>query len=237
MIPFIGTALGSLAVFFMKNSPSDSLSARTETFAAGIMVAASVYSLLIPSFELSADMGKLAFIPPLSGLIAGSFLIPLCEKAGALLKLRVRDGAVLTAAVVIHNIPEGMAVGAALASFLAGGCSSASALALSTGIAVQNVPEGAVISFPAAANGKKKGTAAVTGVLSGAAEPIAGALTLAASDIVLKILPFTLSFAAGAMLYAVFAEMLPGAYQKDKSKVPATAFIAGFSLMMVLDSI
>ena len=247
LIPFIGTTLGSACVFFMKKSLSDMVQRSLAGFAAGVMVAASIWSLLIPAIEQSAAMGTFAFFPALLGfwlgvlfLLALDHLIPHLHVGSEQAegpKSRLARTTMMVLAVTLHNIPEGMAVGVMYAGFLAGSTqiTAASALALSIGIAIQNFPEGAIISMPLRAEGQRKGNAFLGGVLSGVVEPIGAVLTIIATQFIVPALPYLLSFAAGAMLYVVVEELIPEMSQGQHSNLGTVFFAAGFSIMMVLD--
>ncbi len=247
MIPFLGTALGAACVFFMKGGMHDTLQRALTGFAAGVMTAASVWSLLLPAFEQSADMGKWSFIPAVIGfwggilfLLALDHMIPHLhrnrEKAEGP-KSRLRRTTMLVMAVTLHNIPEGMAIGAVYAGYLAGNVqiTAMGALALSLGIAIQNFPEGAIISMPLKAEGMRKSKAFFSGLLSGIVEPAGAFLTILAAGMILPALPYLLSFAAGAMIYVVVEELIPEMSQGRHSNIGTLFFAAGFSLMMVLD--
>lgn len=247
LIPFLGTMLGAACVFFMKRSLSSSIQRALTGFAAGIMTAASVWSLLIPAMEQCASMGKLAFLPAAVGFLVGIFfllgldhLIPhlhmnSSEAEGP--KSKLKKTTMLVLAVTLHNIPEGMAVGVVYAGWASGNMSisAAAALALSVGIAIQNFPEGAIISMPLRAEGMKKSKAFWGGVLSGIVEPIGAVLTILAAGIIVPALPYLLSFAAGAMLYVVVEELIPEMSQGEHSNIGTVFFAVGFSLMMILD--
>lgn len=247
LIPFLGTALGSACVFFMKKSLSDKVQRALTGFAAGVMVAASVWSLLIPAVEQSASMGKFSFFPAFVGFWAGIlFLLALDRivphlhaKSGQTEgpKSNLQRTTMMVLAVTLHNIPEGMAVGVMYAGFLSGNSSitAASALALSLGIAIQNFPEGAIISLPLRAEGEKRGKAFFGGVLSGIVEPVGAVLTLVAARLIVPALPYLLSFAAGAMIYVVIEELIPEMSQGRHSNIGTVFFAVGFSVMMVLD--
>ena len=247
LIPFIGTTLGAACVFFMKKSLGDAVRRALAGFAAGVMVAASVWSLLIPAIEQSADMGRLSFFPAFIGfwvgvlfLLALDHLIPHLHVGSDQFegpKTKLGRTTMMVLAVTLHNIPEGMAVGVIYAGFLAGSSqiTAASALALSLGIAIQNFPEGAIISMPLRAEGTKKGRAFLGGVLSGAVEPVGAVLTLIAARLVIPALPYLLSFAAGAMLYVVVEELIPEMSQGKHSNIGTVFFAVGFSVMMILD--
>ena len=241
LIPFLGTTAGAACVFFMKKSLGDLVQRSLAGFAAGVMVAASIWSLLIPAIEQSAALGNLAFFPAFAGfwlgvlfLLALDHLIPHLHVGSEQAegpKSRLARTTMMVLAVTLHNIPEGMAVGVMYAGFLAGGTqiTAASALALSIGIAIQNFPEGAIISMPLRAEGQKKGRAFLGGVLSGIVEPAGAVLTILAA------LPYLLSFAAGAMLYVVVEELIPELSQGAHSNLGTVFFAVGFSVMMVLD--
>ena len=247
LIPFLGTSLGAGCVFFMKKSLSDAVQRALTGFAAGVMVAASVWSLLIPAIERSVGMGKLSFLPAVLGfwvgvlfLLALDHIIPhLHANSGQPEgpKSQLRRTTMMVLAVTLHNIPEGMAVGVVYAGYLAGDgqITAAGALALSLGIAIQNFPEGAIISMPLRAEGMKKSRAFAGGVLSGAVEPIGAVLTILAAGLIVPALPYLLSFAAGAMLYVVVEELIPEMSQGRHSNIGTVFFALGFSVMMLLD--
>ena len=247
LIPFLGTTAGAACVFFMKKSLGDLVRRSLAGFAAGVMVAASVWSLLIPAIEQSAELGKLAFFPAFVGfwlgvlfLLALDHLIPHLHVGSTQTegpKSNLSRTVMMVLAVTLHNIPEGMAVGVMYAGFLSGSAeiTAASALALSLGIAIQNFPEGAIISMPLRAEGESKGKAFLGGVLSGVVEPIGAVLTILAAQLVIPALPYLLSFAAGAMLYVVVEELIPEMSQGRHSNLGTVFFAVGFSVMMVLD--
>lgn len=247
LIPFLGTSLGAGCVFFMKKSLSDAVQRALTGFAAGVMVAASVWSLLIPAIEQSEELGTLSFLPAAVGfwigvlfLLALDHIIPHLHRNSAQAegpKSRLQRTTMMILAVTLHNLPEGMAVGVVYAAFLSGKAqiSAAGALALSLGIAIQNLPEGAIISMPLRAEEMKKGRAFAGGVLSGIVEPIGAVLTLSAAHFVVPALPYLLSFAAGAMLYVVVEELIPEISQGKHSNIGTVFFAVGFSLMMILD--
>ena len=246
-IPFLGTTAGAACGFFMKKSLGDLVQRSLAGFAAGVMVAASIWSLLIPAIEQSAAMGKLSFVPAFFGfwfgvlfLLVLDHLIPhlhLGSEQAEGPKSKLARTTMMVLAVTLHNIPEGMAVGVMYAGFLAENAqiTAASALALSIGIAIQNFPEGAIISMPLRAEGQRKGRAFLGGVLSGVVEPIGAVLTILAAQLVIPALPVLLSFAAGAMLYVVVEELIPEMSQGKHSNLATVFFAAGFSVMMVLD--
>lgn len=248
-IPFLGTALGSMSVFFMKKEMHPNVQKALAGFAAGVMVAASVWSLLIPALEQSEGMGNLSVIPAVSGFWFGILFLLLLDhiiphlhvktsgEEAEGLKSHLKKTTMLVLAVTLHNIPEGMAVGVVYAGCITGNhtVSSMGALALAIGIAIQNFPEGAIISMPMRAAGTTKTKAFLYGVLSGIVEPIGALLTILAAGLVVPMLPFLLSFAAGAMLYVVVEELIPEMAEGKHSNIGTFMFAAGFSVMMVLD--
>lgn len=246
LIPFLGTTLGSACVFFLKKELSNSVQKALLGFASGVMVAASVWSLIIPAIDKSENLGKLSFIPASVGLLLGFiFLLVLdviiphlhvnsAEPEG--LKSNLKRSTMLCFAVTLHNIPEGMAVGVVLAELITtGGISVAGAIALSIGIAIQNFPEGAIISMPLATEGKGKFKGFMLGTLSGIVEPIAAGITLLLSQFIVPLLPYLLSFSAGAMLYVVVEELIPESSRPPHSNLGTIGFAIGFVLMMILD--
>ena len=248
LIPFIGTTAGSACVFFIGERLRPAVQKILLGFAAGVMVAASVWSLLIPAMEMSAPMGRLAFAPAAIGFLLGMvFLLSLDRLIPHLhLNAQAPEGkrgglsktTMLLLAVTIHNIPEGMAVGAVFAGFLTenSGITAAGALALSIGIAIQNFPEGAIISLPLKSEGGiSKGKAFIQGMLSGVVEPIAALGTIALYRIVIPILPYFLAFAAGAMIYVVVEELIPESGEGQHSNMGTLGFAVGFVIMMILD--
>lgn len=247
LVPFLGTALGSAMVFFMKKELSEKLNHALEGFAAGVMVAASIWSLIIPAMEQSEGMGKLSFIPAVIGFWAGIlFLLLLDEIIPHLhmnsdepegLKSNFKNTTMMVLAVTLHNIPEGMAVGVVYAGWLSGtgGITSAGALALALGIAIQNFPEGAIISMPLRSKGETRTRAFISGVLSGLVEPIGTIVTILLASLVVPILPYLLCFAAGAMMYVVIEELIPEMASGKHTNVSTVMFALGFTLMMTLD--
>ena len=247
LIPFLGTTAGAGCVLFMKNKLSSTVERALSGFAAGVMVAASIWSLIVPAMEQCEDMGRLAFLPAFIGFWIGVlFLLVLDhiiphlhinsdEAEGPASKLARTTMMVL--AVTLHNIPEGMAVGVVYAGFLNGtaSISASAALALALGIAIQNFPEGAIISMPLHAEGKSKTSAFLLGTLSGVVEPIGSLLTIFASSLLVPYMPYLLSFAAGAMMYVVVEELVPEMAQGEHSHVGVLLFTVGFTLMMALD--
>ena len=246
-IPFLGTMLGAACVFFQKNNMHPLVQKVLTGFAAGVMVAASIWSLLIPAMDQVESMGKFAFVPAVIGfwlevlfLLALDFVIPhmhlgSSEAEGP--KTNLKKTTMMVLAVTLHNIPEGMAIGVVYAGLLLGEqeISLAAATALSIGIAIQNFPEGAIISMPLQAEGMKKPKAFVLGALSGIVEPIGAVLTVLAAGLVVPVLPYLLSFAAGAMIYVVVEELIPEMSQGKHTNIGTIAFTAGFTLMMMLD--
>lgn len=246
-IPFIGTALGAACVFFLKGEMHRQLQRALTGFAAGVMVAASIWSLIIPAMNQSEHLGKLAFLPALIGVWGGVIFLMIMDRVVPHLHMNsecpegmhcnLGKSSMLVLAVALHNLPEGMAVGVVLAGWLAGdhGISWASALALSLGIALQNLPEGAIISMPLKSNGMKRGKAFGMGVISGIVEPIGAVLTILLAGYVMPVLPYMLSFAAGAMLYVVVEELIPEMSEGEHSHAGTLFFTIGFTLMMILD--
>lgn len=247
LLPFLGTTIGSALVFFMKGGMNRMLQRLLTGFAAGVMVAASVWSLIIPAMEASAHLEKLAFLPAFLGVWAGFAFLLLLDRLIPHMHLNSQTpegsksslgkSAMLVLAVALHNLPEGMAVGVVVAGWLSGSetVSAAGALALAVGIALQNLPEGAIISMPLRSGGMGRGRAFGYGVLSGVIEPIGAVVTILLAAWIAPALPFLLAFAAGAMLYVVVEELIPEMSEGDHSHVGPVAFAAGFTLMMVLD--
>ena len=247
LIPFAGTSLGAACVLCMKRQLGDGVRRALTGFAAGVMVAASIWSLLIPAMDQAAGLGKLAFLPAAAGfwlgilfLLALDTLIPhLHQNADHAegLPARLPRTTMMLLAVTLHNIPEGMAVGVVYAGLAAGGAdlSAAAALALSLGIAIQNFPEGAIVSMPLRAEGNSRLRSFAIGALSGIVEPAGAVLTILLAAYVTPLLPYLLAFAAGAMVYVVVEELIPEASQGRHSNIGTIGFAAGFSLMMVLD--
>ncbi len=242
-LPFLGTTLGAACVFFIKNKMNENLHKSLLGFASGVMVAASVWSLLLPSIDKSTHLGAFSFLPALIGLWIGVLTMLILDKA--LPEPHIDDmseeknggRSMLFMAVTIHNLPEGMAVGAAIAALLSGdsGLNEAGVFALSAGIAIQNIPEGSIISMPLAAEGKSKVKAFLYGVLSGVAEPIGAIITIIFASFVTPALPYMLSFAAGAMLFVSVNELIPQMFSGKKSYTGTVMFALGFTVMMCLD--
>lgn len=240
-IPFIGTCLGAGTVFFMKGSLSVGVKRGLTGFASGVMTAASVWSLIIPAIERSSALGALAFMPAAAGFWAGVLFLAVLGRCSSRLAAAQKSGkgktSLLVLAVVIHNLPEGMAVGVVCAGAKAGleGVTLAGALAFAVGIGIQNIPEGAIISMPLRAEGVSKGRSFLFGALSGAVEPVCAALTVLASGLAASLLPYLLSFAAGAMIYVVTEELVPETRGDGRFPLGGVTFAAGFTVMMALD--
>ncbi len=247
MIPFIGTTAGAACVFFLRGQIRPSVQKALLGFASGVMVAASVWSLLIPAMDMSESMGKFAFIPAAAGLLLGvGFLLGMdrliphlhlgSEKAEGP-ACTLKKTTMLVLAVTLHNIPEGMAVGVVFAGMLSDSVeiTLAGAFALSVGIAIQNFPEGAIISLPLSSDGESRKKAFTMGTLSGIVEPAAGGITILLARYIEPVLPYLLAFAAGAMIYVVVEELIPEASEGEHSNIGTIGFALGFVLMMVLD--
>lgn len=247
LLPFLGTTVGAGFVFFMKGAMNLRLQRVLTGFASGVMVAASVWSLIIPAMDQSQHMGKLAFLPAFIGVWAGFLFLLLLDQLIPHLHLNsdcpegspcnLGKSTMMVLAVALHNLPEGMAVGVVVAGWLTGNesISAAGALALSLGIALQNLPEGAIISLPLKSQGMSKGRAFGYGVMSGIIEPIGAILTILLAEMIVPLLPYMLSFAAGAMLYVVVEELIPEMSEGEHSNIGTIFFAVGFTLMMMLD--
>lgn len=247
LIPFAGTTLGAACVLFLRGNFNQRVQKALLGFASGVMVAASVWSLLIPSMDMASDMGRMAFIPAAVGLAAGfAFLLILDQLVPHLhindsrpegIRSSLSKTTMLLLAVTLHNIPEGMAVGVAFAGMLSDNAilSMAGAFTLSVGIAIQNFPEGAVISMPLLGEGVSRGKSFMLGMLSGVVEPVAAGITILLASVVEPMLPYFLSFAAGAMLYVVVEELIPEASAGEHSNIGTLGFAFGFMIMMILD--
>ena len=247
LIPFLGTSAGAACVFFMKKNLNEQIQRALTGFAAGVMVAASIWSLLIPAIEQSSGLGKFSFVPAAVGFWIGVLFLLLLDHMIPHLhqnsdkaegpKSRLQRTTMLVLAVTLHNIPEGMAVGVVYAGYLTGHAQITimGAMALSIGIAIQNFPEGAIISMPLRAEGMSKSKAFLCGTLSGIVEPIGALLTILAAQHIIAFLPYFLSFAAGAMLYVVVEELIPEMSQGRHSNLGTLFFAIGFTLMMALD--
>lgn len=246
LLPFLGTTLGAGCVFFMKREMHLTLQRILTGFAAGVMVAASIWSLIIPALDQAADMGKWSFIPAVGGFWLGILLLLVLDRVIPHMHMNqqcegphcnLQKSTMLVFAVTLHNLPEGMAVGVVFAGWLAGNAeiSLSGALILAIGIAIQNFPEGAIISMPLRAEGQSKPKAFVYGVLSGVVEPVGALITILAAEVFAPILPYCLSFAAGAMFYVVIEELIPEMSEGEHSNIGTIAFSVGFTLMMILD--
>ena len=247
LLPFLGTALGSACVFVMRGALHPAVQRALTGFAAGVMVAASIWSLLVPAMEQAADMGEWAFLPAVVGFWLGILFLLVLDRTIPHLhqnstepegpRIKLKRTTMLVLAVTLHNIPEGMAVGVVLAGWMSGNetITVTGALALSIGIAIQNFPEGAIISLPLHAEGESRRTAFLHGTLSGVVEPLAAVLTILAAGFILPALPYLLSFAAGAMIYVVVEELIPEASAGEHSNLGTLFFAAGFTVMLALD--
>lgn len=247
LIPLLGTMLGSAFVFFMKDEMPERVQKTLLGFASGVMVAASVWSLLIPAMEMEEGQGAFSVVPAAVGFLLGIGFLLLLDELTPHLHLgsnapegprsRLSRTAMLALAVTIHNLPEGMAVGVVFAGAEqgVGGLSLASAVAVSLGIAIQNVPEGAIISMPMRAEGNSRWRSFLIGSLSGAVEPIGGLAVVLLASLLTPVLPYMLAFAAGAMFYVVVEELIPEASSGKHSNLSTIGFAVGFVLMMVLD--
>lgn len=247
IIPFIGTALGSAMVFFLKNEMKPKLQKALLGFASGVMIAASVWSLLIPSIEMAEESGAPAWLPATVGFLFGMGFLLLLDTIIPHLHIdsnkpegkrsKLQKSTMLVLAVTLHNIPEGMAVGVVFAGVASGSAtmSVAGAFALAIGIAIQNFPEGAIISMPLIGTGESKQKAFAYGVLSGIVEPAGAIITILLTSLITPVLPYILAFAAGAMIYVVVEELIPESQQGEHSNIGTVGVAIGFSLMMILD--
>lgn len=239
LIPFIGTSFGSSFVFFMKKNMSEKFQKIIVGFASGVMIAASVWSLILPAVEMAENQGIISWIPATVGLLLGVIFLLFINKMADRFENRPNGKKLnmLLFSVTLHNIPEGMAVGVCFAGFLAGnaGISLLEAVVLAIGIAIQNIPEGAIISMPLKMKGMSKGKAFLYGVMSGIVEPIAAIITLLLINIVVPILPYLLAFAAGAMIFVVVEELIPEMHSGKKSMLGVIGVTIGFAVMMILD--
>ena len=246
LIPFIGTALGAGCVYFLRGEMMPQVQKALLGFASGVMIAASVWSLLIPAMDMSAGMGRLAFIPAAVGFLLGIFFLLFLDRIIPHMHIdmqqegphaNLKKNTMLVLAVTLHNIPEGMAVGVVFAGWLSGSAdmTMAGALALAIGIAIQNFPEGAIISMPLLSEGKSKNKAFFMGMLSGVVEPVGAVLTILLSGLIVPVLPYLLAFAAGAMCYVVVEELIPESNEGIHSNIGTIGFAAGFVIMMILD--
>lgn len=247
LIPFVGTILGAATVLFIGNRSANKIHNIMLGFASGVMVAASVWSLLIPAINESADMAEFAWVPAVVGFLLGVLFMLLLDTFTPHLhpdsnepegpKSKLGRSSMLVLAVTLHNIPEGMAVGVVAAGVLTGevGMTFAGGLALAIGLAIQNIPEGAIISLPLRASGNSRGRAFGYGALSGLVEPISAIITILCIEYISGVFPYMLAFAAGAMIYVVVEELIPESHSGRHSNAPTIAFAIGFALMMVLD--
>lgn len=239
MIPFIGTSLGSSLVFFLKKTMNEKVQKMIVGFAAGVMIAASVWSLILPAVQMAESQEIIAWIPATVGFVVGVFFLLITNYIAEDMEKKKNGKKInmLLFSVTLHNIPEGMAVGVCFAGFLAGntGIGLFEAMLLAIGISIQNIPEGAIISMPLKMEGKSKRKAFSYGVLSGIVEPISACLTILLLNIIVPILPYLLSFAAGAMIYVVIEELVPEIHTGNKSKLGVIGVTMGFVIMMVLD--
>ena len=247
LIPFLGTTLGSAMVFFMKNKMNDKVEKLLLGFASGVMIAASIWSLIIPSIDMAKEQNVISYLPATVGFLLGIlFLLVLDSIIPHLhlnsnkpegVKTKLQKTTMMVLAVTLHNIPEGMAVGVVFAGAIAGnsGITMAGAIALAVGIAIQNFPEGAIISMPLKSEGTSKAKAFLYGTLSGIVEPIGAIITIALTSLVVPILPYLLSFAAGAMIYVVVEELIPSAQTGEHSNISTIGLAIGFVIMMILD--
>ena len=247
LLPFLGTTLGAGFVFLLKGNMNRTLQRILTGFAAGVMVAASVWSLIIPAMEQSEHMGKLSFLPAFVGIWLGFGFLLLLDRIIPHLHVgsdkpegspsTLGKSAMMVLAVALHNLPEGMAVGVVAAGWLAGNesISFAAAISLALGIALQNLPEGAIISMPLKSNGMRRRKAFGYGVLSGIIEPVGAVLTILMAELLVPVLPYLLAFSAGAMLYVVVEELIPEMSEGEHSNIGTIFFAVGFTLMMVLD--
>lgn len=246
LIPFVGTTLGAACVFFMKNRMNTLVQKILLGFASGVMIAASVWSLLIPAIDMSESLGKFAFMPAAVGFLLGVGFLLLLDRTIPHMHLdnkpegkpsQLKKTTMLVLAVTLHNIPEGMAVGVVFAGVMMGSSdvSLMGAIALAIGIAIQNFPEGAIISMPLRSEGASKSKSFMYGMGSGVVEPIAALITILLSELVVPFLPYLLAFAAGAMVYVVVEELIPEASEGEHSNIATIGFAIGFVVMMVLD--
>ena len=239
LIPFIGTIIGSFFVFFLKKNHNVNIQKLMIGFASGVMIAASIWSLIMPSVEMAENQKLIEWLPASIGLFLGIIFLIIINKLANMIKNKNNKKGInmLLFSVTLHNIPEGMAVGVVFAGFLSGnaGIDLLGAMLLSIGIAIQNIPEGAIISVPLKMEGSKKSKAFLYGVLSGIVEPIGAFLTVALLNYVVPLLPYLLSFAAGAMIYVVFEELVPEMHENGKSTIGIIGVAIGFIIMMILD--
>lgn len=246
-IPFLGTTLGSAMVFFMKNKINNKIEKLLLGFASGVMIAASIWSLIMPSIDMAEEQGVISWIPATIGFLLGIFFLLILDSIIPHLhlnsnepegmKAKIKKTTMMVLAVTLHNIPEGMAVGVVFAGAISGntGITMAGAFVLAIGIAIQNFPEGAIISMPLKSEGMSKLKAFWYGTLSGIVEPIGAVLTIALTNLVVPVLPYFLSFAAGAMIYVVVEELIPESQTGEHSNIGTIGVAIGFVIMMILD--
>lgn len=251
LIPFLGTTIGSALVFLLKNKMTTFIQKILLGFASGVMIAASIWSLLIPAINMAEEQGKIAWIPATVGFLLGIISLMFLDKKveeierkkfeqkneNTSIKEKVKSTTMLILAVTLHNIPEGMAVGVVFAGLMVGsvGITVAGAFSLAIGIAIQNIPEGAIISMPLKSDGATKTKAFISGTLSGIVEPIGAIITVLLTSIIVPILPYLLSFAAGAMIYVVTSELVPEMRNGEKANIGTIGLAIGFIVMMILD--
>ena len=239
LVPFAGTSLGSFFVFFLKKNLNENFQKTIVGFAGGVMIAASIWSLILPSVEMAEKQGKISWIPATVGLFSGVIFLILINKIALNIEQKKNGKKInmLLFSVTLHNIPEGMAVGVAFAGYLSGnaGIGIVEAMLLAMGIAIQNIPEGAIISMPLKMDGMSKKKSFIYGVLSGVVEPLASIITILLINIVVPLLPYLLSFAAGSMIYVVVEELVPEMHNGKKTQLGVIGLSLGFSIMMILD--
>ena len=247
MIPFIGTMLGSGMVFLLKDNINKKLEKVLLGFASGVMIAASVWSLLIPAIDMTTEQGKIGWLPATIGFLLGIVFLLILDtiiphihiesRKAEGIKAKLKKTTMMVLAVTLHNIPEGMAVGVTFAGAISGnsGITIAGAIALAIGIAIQNFPEGAIISMPLKSEGMSKSKAFIYGTLSGIVEPIGALITIMLTGIIVPLLPYMLSFAAGAMIYVVVEELIPESQVGEHSNLGTIGVAIGFVIMMILD--
>ncbi len=247
LIPFLGTALGSAMVFFMKKSINKTIEKLLIGFAGGVMISASFWSLLMPSMEMATEQHEISWLPASIGFLLGIFFLLILDSIIPHLhlhadkpegiKAKIKESTMLVFAVTLHNIPEGMAMGVTLAGAMIGnvGISLVGALSLAIGIAIQNFPEGAIISMPLKSQGMSKSKAFIYGTLSGIVEPISAVITILLTNAIVPILPYLLAFAAGAMMYVVVEELIPESQEGEHSNIGTIGVAIGFVIMMILD--
>lgn len=247
LIPFLGTTLGAALVFFMKKKVNNKLEQVLMGFAAGVMIAASLWSLLIPAIEMAQKQGCVSWMPPAIGFTLGILILLVIDKILPYLEnfkikkdrivTKAKKTTMLVLAVTLHNVPEGMAVGVVFAGLLSGesGITYAGAMALAIGIAIQNFPEGSIISLPLNSEGMSKPKAFIYGTLSGVVEPIGAGFTILLTNLVVPILPYILAFAAGAMIYVAAKELIPETQNNKDADFGIVGLCLGFAIMMILD--